>query len=113
VTKDDDDFITDMKANPNTLRNRLNMAKLRGGIPWVMAALFVGECCRLSDLPPGSAEEVLAIPPPPPDIDAHATHVFLHAWRLYQKGEGPEPEAMRRRTDADLWLASLVSDVRR
>jgi hypothetical protein len=112
VSKRDDDFIADLKANPMKPENRLRTAVIERGAGWLAAALFVGDVNKLSDATPDQAETMLAIPEPPPDCDSHTVYRFIHEIREFLHEDSTPPAALDRRTDADLWLCSLVSQVR-
>jgi len=74
---------------------------------------FIADLNKLSDATPDQAETMLAIPEPPPECDSHDVYKFIHEIREFMYEDGAPPDALDRRTDSDLWLCSLVSQVRR
>jgi hypothetical protein len=105
------EYQSDLAAAP-TLKEKLHVCKIYGGMPWLMAALRVANVNRLADMTPAQAARVLAIPLPPRGVDTNITAGFFHDMHEFLYEDGPPPAALDRRSDADLWLCSLVSQVR-
>ena len=55
------DYESDLAAQ-TTLRDKLHVAKIYGGMPWVMAAIHVAGVGKLSSMSPEQAARVFAIP---------------------------------------------------
>ena len=110
-----------MSSNPDydadltqatTLRDKLKIAQIYGGMPWTMAAIQVAGCGVLSRMSPAQAEAVFALPLPPPGVDSFITAAFLHDWREYFYHDGPPPTALMCRDEGERWLCGIVDMVR-
>jgi hypothetical protein len=106
------EYQADLAAAP-TLKEKLVVCKIFGGMPWLAAALRVANVNKLSDMTPPQAARVLAIPLPPEGVDIEITAKFFHDMHEFLYEDGPPPAALDRRTEADLWLCGLVSKVRK
>jgi hypothetical protein len=105
------DYESDLAAQ-TTLRDKLHVAKIYGGMPWVMAAIHVAGVGKLSSMSPEQAARVFAIPLPPATIDVFVTAEFLHDWREYLYRDGPPPTALLCRDEGERWLCGIVDMVR-